>query len=140
MDESNGKLADQRSTAIPKSLRVIGWLTLVLGAWSLWDDLLLVLDGRRMPMGYVVLAIGSIAGAIGLLRQLRWGYLLTLGYWLLAVAQAAWFFFLEGDFELVGRMTGIPVMLMLAIPATFLLTPKARRWFMGAAARQVGRR
>jgi len=139
MDESDESLADQRSTAIPKSLRVIGWLTLVLGAWSLWDELIRVLGGRGMPMSYVALAIASIAGAIGLLRQLPWGYLLTLGLWLLAVAQAAWFFFLQGDFELVGRMMGIPVMLMLAIPAAFLLTPKARRWFAGASPRQVGR-
>ena len=139
MDESDESLTDQRSTSIPKSLRVIGWLTLVLGAWSLWDELIRVLGSRGMPMGYVALAIASIAGAIGLLRQLRWGYLLTLGLWLLAVAQAAWFFFLQGDFELVGRMMGIPVILMVAIPAVFLLTPKARRWFAGASHRQVER-
>lgn len=42
---------------MPKSLRVIGWLSLVLGAWSLWDELVRVLDGRGMRMGYDALAI-----------------------------------------------------------------------------------
>jgi hypothetical protein len=65
----------------------------------------------------------------------RWGYLLTLGFYLWAVAWIAWFFFLQGDYVLAGRLWGIPVMLLAAILAAFLLTPKTRRWFRGATRR-----
>jgi hypothetical protein len=130
MDQPEATGADQQPSVLPKSLLVIGWLSLVLSAWSLLEEVI-----RALRWGNVVLAVVSIAGAVGLLRHRRWGYLLTLGFWLFGVAWIAWFFFLQGDYVLAGRLWGIPVMLLAAIPAAFLLTPKARRWFRGPTRR-----
>jgi hypothetical protein len=70
-----------------------------------------------------------IAGAVGLLRQRRWGYLLTLGYWLSGVVWGGWFFFIQGEYTLAARLTRFPVLLVALIPPVFLLLPRARSWF-----------
>ena len=129
MDQREATGADQQPSVMPKSLRVIGWLSLVLSAWSLLDELFRALDGRGMRWGNVVLAVVVIAGAVGLLRHHRWGYLLILGYWLFLAAWIAWFFFIQGEYTLAARLTGIPILLVPAIPAVFLLLPRARSWF-----------
>lgn len=134
MDQPEATGADQQPSVLPKSLRVIGWLSLVLSAWSLLEAVI-----RALRWGNVVLAVVSIAGAVGLLRHRRWGYLLTLGFYLWAVAWIAWFFFLQGDYVLAERLWGIPVILLATIPVAFLLTPKARHWFRAAPGRQSGR-
>ena len=132
MDEPEDTDAEDRTTAQPRSLRVIGWLLLLLGALSLPDELNRILDERGVRWVYV-LGIVSVAGPVGLLLRTRWGYLVTLGNSLLAVGWAAWFFFLQGEHLLTERLFGILPVLMLVIPVAFLATPKARRWFKGAS-------
>jgi hypothetical protein len=124
MDQPEATGADQQPSVMPRSLRVIGWLSLVLSAWSLLEEVI-----RALRWGNVALAVVSIAGAVGLLRHRRWGYLLTLGFWLFGVAWIAWFFFLQGEYTLAARLLGIPILLVAAIPPLFLLLPRARSWF-----------
>ena len=134
MDQPEARGADQQPSVLPRSLRVIGWLSLVLSAWSLLEERI-----RALRWGNVVLAVVSLAGAVGLLRHRRWGYVLTLGFWLFGIAWVAWFFFIQGEYTLAARLTGIPILLVAAIPPAFLLTPKARRWFRDSTRRQSGR-
>jgi hypothetical protein len=129
MDQPEATGAYQQPSVLPKSLRVIGWLSLALSVWSLGDDVIRALDGRGMRWTSVVLAVVFIAGAVGLLRHRRWGYLLTLGNWLLGVAWGVWFFFIQGEYTLAARLLGIPILLVAAIPPVFLLLPRARSWF-----------
>jgi hypothetical protein len=128
MEEPEDTDSDHRTTAQPRSLRVIGWLMLILGALSLPDELNRILDGRSVRWVYTLLALVSVAGPVGLLLRRRWGYLVTLGYWLSGIVWGGWLLYFQDDYA-AARPFGVLLLLIFAIPVAFLLTPKARRWF-----------
>lgn len=115
--------------AQPRSLRVIGWLSVVAGAWSIGDEVIRLLRGPGVRWIRVSLGVVTLAGGIGLLRSRRWGDLVSVALLIYSMIWGAWFFFIQGDFTLSARLTGIPVVLFNAILVAFMLAPSSRRWF-----------
>ena len=133
MDEPEDTDPEDRTTPQPRSLRVIGWLLLVLGVVSLPGELNRILDDRGVRWVSLLLGIASVAGPVGLLLRTRWGYLVTLGHSLVGIVLVTWVFFIQAEPLLAVRLFGILLVLILAVPVVFLLTPKARRWFKDAS-------
>ncbi len=114
----------------PTPVRVIAWLTVGTGVWSLVDEAV-AYQSQGVRWLTLVLALTSLVGAIALLRRRRWGYLVVVAYYLSGVFWVAWFLSIHGDYTLSARLIGVPVLLFAGPPLLFLLSRRARSWHLG---------
>ena len=129
MAEPSSESDSSERVAQPRSLRVVGWLSVVAGTWSVGDEINRALGGNGVRWFDLILSAVTFVGGIGLVRRKRWGYLVTLASLVLGFVWGAWFFFIQGEYTLAARLWGIPILLVAAIPLVFVFLPRARSWF-----------
>ena len=115
--------------AQPRSLRVVGWLQVVGGTWAVGDEISRAIGGNGVRWFNLFIDAATLVGGIGLVRRKRWGYLVTLPSLVFGFVSGVWFFFIQGEYTLAGRLLGIPILLAVALLLVVLLLPRARSWF-----------
>ena len=107
---------------------MVGWLSVVGGTWGVGDEISRAIGGNGV--GWFDLFLdASLVGGIGLVRRRRWGYLVTFASLVQGFVWGVWFFFMQGEYTLAGRLWGIPILLAVAFLLVVLLLPRARSWF-----------
>lgn len=122
-----GDVMVQEVVEQPRAVRVVAWLTLILGAWGVLDELNPASDPGIRWLGLLLSIAGVVAGLL-LVRRRRSGYLATVAWWSAGVAWALWFFLVQGEYTLAARLWGLPVIAVGGLPLAFLLSARARRW------------
>lgn len=129
MAEPSSESESSERVAQPRSLRVVGWLSVVAGTWGVGDEISRAIGGKGVRWFDLFVDAVTLVGGIGLVRRKRWGYLVTLASLVFGLAVGVWFFFIQGEYTLAGRLWGIPILLAVAFLLVVLLRLRARSWF-----------
>jgi uncharacterized membrane protein (UPF0136 family) len=129
MAEPSSESDSSERVAQPRSLRVVGWLSVVAGTWGVGDEISRAIGGKGVRWFDLFVDAATLVGGIGLVRRKRWGYLVTLASLVFGFVSGVWFFFIQGEYTLAGRLWGIPILLAVAFLLVVLLLPRARSWF-----------
>jgi hypothetical protein len=135
IDEKGEGVGDARALTrrVPRGVRIVGWILLILGGWGLLDLLIGTAESKAHPSLVVGVPSAVINMGLGwaLLRGFRWAYAPVLLTLVAAEGLAAWIFFvkLADRYSLAVRLqSGLLVMILAAVPVVLMLTPSARRW------------
>lgn len=117
----------------PRTVLVAAWLLAAVGALSVLEELMSVVDGRVNVLA-ASSAVVTLSAALALVRRKRWGYVVSIANLLVATCWGVLYFsVLSTESSVTVRIVaGGLVLAILSVPLLLLLSPSGRRWFRSA--------